>query len=90
MKNANFTWNEKANAYVSDIIDEKGDIYIRIELKEVGIAVIKQNNGDGNWSKSSISKYGKIFEYRLYHDVKDVQLKFFTSSEPKIIKYANI
>lgn len=90
MTTVNGEWSDEENAWVSERLEPKGDIYLSVQLPSYGYVIVRQIDKEtGKAPKCYQSKEGKKFKLRLlYSEKNDIQI--FTSVTPSVIKYANI
>lgn len=83
-------WSEEENAWVSERLSPKGDIYLTVQLPSYGYVTARQRDkATGKAPRCYQSKEGKAFKLRIGHsEQSDIQI--FTSVTPSVIKYANI
>lgn len=90
MTTVNGEWSESENAWVSERLEPKGDIYLSVQLPSYGYVIVRQIDKEtGKAPKCYQSKEGKAFKVRIsYCEKNDIQI--FTSVTPGKIEYANI
>lgn len=87
-----FDYSPDELAWITPFIHLQRDIYLRIELKEKGKVVIRQKSSDGKLVRVPIKRHKDTdtFEFRISIIPKSMDIKIFTSTEPKSIRYAYI
>lgn len=92
MKNVSTTYSEEEKAWVSPLITEQRNFYLMIELKSAGKVVIRQKNRNGEFPMVPLKRHRNSlsFHLRMQVNAPSATIQIFTSSEPKIIKYAYI
>lgn len=87
-----FDYSPDELAWITPFIHLQRDIYLRIELKEKGKVVIRQKSTDGRLARVPIKRHKdtEAFEFRISVIPESVDIKIFTSTEPKSIRYAYI
>lgn len=90
MTTVNGVWSEKENAWVSEVLKPKGDIWLIVSLPKNGYVIVRQTDHEtGKAPKCYQSHEGKTFKVRITCcDENDLQV--FTSVTPDKIEYANI
>lgn len=88
----NGQWSDTDNAWVSEVIELTGSIYLEISLNEKGRCVIKKSNTiEGPWPKALISSWtGPDFKIRVLPSTDRQYIKIYLTSEPNNIHYAYI
>lgn len=92
MKNVSTTYSEEEKAWVSPLITEQRNFYLMIELKSAGKVVIRQRNRNGEFPMVPMKKHrnATVFHLRMQLNAPASTIRIFTSSEPKLIRYAYI
>lgn len=92
MEKLTATYSAEELAWVTPATELKRDVYLIVTLKRPGKLVVRQDAGDGKWTRLPIGKHRDmtLFELRVCVVPTCVKIRIFTSTEPKDIKYAYI
>ena len=92
MKNISATYSNTEKAWVSPDITEQRNFYLMIELKTPGKVVLRQKNRNGEFPMVPMKKHrnATVFHLRMQLNAPASTIRIFTSSEPKLIRYAYI
>lgn len=90
MVTVNGSWSDSENAWVSEVMEPTGDIWVEVELPSKGYVVIRQIDRETKKApKCYQSQFGEEFRLRVFYcDANNIQI--FTSLTPKRIEYANV
>lgn len=85
------SWNEDANAWISDVVELHTDCYLEIDLPSKGRLVVKKAETiDSPWPKAMVSKWADQIRLRIYGSTEGALLKFCLTDTPKRIQLFKI
>lgn len=86
------TYDAIEEAWITEELTLKRDIYLMISLEKKGKLVIRQETEDGRHPRIPLERHKdtKDFALRISVVPEEVKIQIFTSTKPKEIKYAYI
>lgn len=92
METVTSTFNEDENAWITDEVSLRRDIYLVVLLEQRGKLLIRQQTTNGDWLRVPLKRHKDFdnFSVRISVHPDIVKIKIYTSTKPKEIKYAYI
>ena len=92
METVSNAYDESEDAWVSDEISLRRDIYLIVSLSTPGKLLIRQQTNGGDWLRVPLKRHKDSNQFALRISVHPdiVKIKIFTSTQPKEIRYAYI